>query len=90
MQCTPHNGKNRNKENKLAEKDIVEVIGVITEAHRGGLFSVDIEMGDQQNAIVARPAGKIRKFGIRLVVGDSVRVELSPYDLTKGRIIYRI
>jgi translation initiation factor IF-1 len=71
-------------------KDVVEATGTIMEAHRGGLFNVDVEIGDTILNVTARPSGKMRKYGIKLVVGDSVKIEVSPYDLTKGRITYRV
>jgi len=71
-------------------KDVIETVGVITEAHRGGIFNVDAEFGQNIQSITARTSGKMKKFGIKLVVGDKVKLEVSPYDLTKGRITYRI
>lgn len=71
-------------------KDVIEMVGVVTEAHKGGLFRVEIEMGESVRAILARPSGKMKKFNIKLAVGDEVKVEMSPYDLDKGRITYRV
>lgn len=53
-----------------------------------GIFQVELEPSGQ--TVVCTPAGKIRKNKIHLVVGDKVRVELSPYDMTKGRIMFRL
>lgn len=67
-------------------KEVIELTGTIVEALPGTQFRVELENGHQ---IIAHVAGKMRKHYIRLVPGDSVTVELTPYDLTKGRITYR-
>jgi translation initiation factor IF-1 len=67
-------------------KEVIELDGVITEALPGTQFRVELENGHK---IIAHVAGKMRKYYIRLVPGDTVKVELTPYDLTKGRITYR-
>jgi translation initiation factor IF-1 len=61
--------------------------GEVIEALRGGMYRVALTGG--RHEVLAYTAGKMRKFRIRIVVGDEVRVELSPYDLTRGRIVYR-
>ncbi len=68
------------------EKEVIELSGVITETLPGTQFRVELQNGHQ---IIAHVAGKMRKHYIRIVPGDSVTVELTPYDLTKGRITYR-
>lgn len=67
-------------------KEVIELSGKIIEALPGTRFRVELENGHQ---IIAHVAGKMRKYYIRLVPGDTVKVELTPYDLTKGRITYR-
>lgn len=67
-------------------KEVIELMGVVIEALPGTQFRVELENGHQ---IIAHVAGKMRKHYIRLVPGDSVTVELTPYDLSKGRITYR-
>lgn len=67
-------------------KEVIELAGVITETLPGTQFRVRLENGHE---IIAHVAGKMRKHYIRIVPGDSVTVELTPYDLTKGRITYR-
>lgn len=67
-------------------KEVIELAGTVVEALPGAQFRVELENGHQ---IIAHVAGKMRKHYIRLVPGDSVTVELTPYDLTKGRITYR-
>jgi translation initiation factor IF-1 len=69
-----------------SNKEVIELTGTITETLPGTQFRVELENGPQ---IIAHVAGKMRKHYIRIVPGDSVTVELTPYDLTKGRITYR-
>jgi translation initiation factor IF-1 len=64
----------------------LEVEGVVTEALANTRFRVQLDSG---HSVIAHVAGRMRKNFIRIVPGDKVRVELSPYDLTKGRITYR-
>jgi translation initiation factor IF-1 len=64
----------------------LEVEGVVTEALANTRFRVRLESG---HTIIAHVAGRMRKHFIRIVPGDKVRIELSPYDLSKGRITYR-
>ena len=68
------------------EKEVIELVGTVVEALPGTQFRVELENG---HIIIAHVAGKMRKTYIRLVPGDRVKVELTPYDLTKGRITYR-
>lgn len=67
-------------------KEVIELAGVIIETLPGTQFIVELENGHR---IIAHVSGRMRKNYIRLVPGDSVTVELTPYDLTKGRITYR-
>ena len=67
-------------------KEVIELTGTIVEALPGTQFRVELENG---HIIIAHVAGRMRKHYIRLVPGDRVKVELTPYDLTKGRITYR-
>jgi translation initiation factor IF-1 len=69
------------------KEEKVEVTGEVIEALRSGNYRVALE--DGRHEVLAYTAGKMRKFRIRIVVGDQVRVELSPYDLTRGRIVFR-
>lgn len=68
-------------------KEVIKVTGTILEALPGAQFRVELENG---HSIIAHVAGKMRKHYIRLVPGDKVEVELTPYDLTKGRISFRL
>lgn len=67
-------------------KEVIELSGKILETLPSARFKVELENGHE---IIAHVAGKMRKHYIRIVPGDSVTVELTPYDLTKGRITYR-
>lgn len=69
-----------------AHKEVIELAGTVTEALPGTQFRVKLDNGHE---IIAHIAGKMRRHYIRLVPGDAVTVELTPYDLTKGRITYR-
>lgn len=75
------NGINRKKNNKL-----VDILGIVTHNLSNGKFRIKLENGVQ---VIGHLSGKIRQNRIKIVVGDKVTVELSPYDLTKGRIVFR-
>jgi translation initiation factor IF-1 len=69
------------------KEEKIEVNGEVVEALRSGNYRVLLENGGHE--VLAYTAGRMRKYRIRIVTGDMVRVELSPYDLTRGRIVYR-
>ncbi len=70
----------------MAKEDVIEVDGTVSEALPNGMFRVEIKPG---HCILAYISGKMRVHFIRILPGDRVKVELSPYDLTRGRIVYR-
>ncbi len=70
----------------MANKDTIELDGKVTEVLPGGKYKVELENG---HTVVAHVSGKIRLNYIRILVGDTVTIELSPYDLKHGRIIFR-
>ncbi len=70
----------------MAKEELLQMQGVVTEVMPDSRFLVKLENG---HTLVAYTAGKMRKHFIRIIVGDKVTVELSPYDLTKGRINFR-
>ena len=70
----------------MKDKDVIELEGVVVEALPNALFRVKLETGQ---IILAHVSGKIRRNFIRILQGDKVKVELSPYDLTRGRITFR-
>lgn len=71
----------------MPKRDIIEVEGTVVEALPNAMFLVKLNDGDHQ--VMATLAGKIRMNFVRIVAGDKVRLELSPYDLTRGRIVWR-
>jgi translation initiation factor IF-1 len=70
----------------MAKEEVLTFEGMIDEILPDGRFRVELENGHR---LIAYTAGRMRRFRIRSVVGDAVRVEMTPYDLTKGRIVYR-
>lgn len=72
----------------MARSDMIEVEGVIVEPRSNGFFTVKLTL-DNEPEVIAHLGGKLRRHFIRVVSGDRVTVELSPYDLTRGRIVYR-
>ncbi|MPW25003.1 translation initiation factor IF-1 [Alkalibaculum sp. M08DMB] len=70
----------------MAKQDVIEVEGTVLEAMPNTVFQVELESGHK---ILAHISGKLRMNYIRILPGDKVIVELSPYDLTRGRIVWR-
>ena len=70
----------------MAKEDVIEMEGVVKETRPNTMFRVELENG---HVVTAHISGKMRKHYIRILTGDKVRVELTPYDLSKGRITYR-
>lgn len=70
----------------MAKDDVIEVEGTVIETLPNAMFKVELENGHE---ILAHVSGKIRMNYIRILPGDKVTLELSPYDLTRGRITYR-
>lgn len=82
------NAQRAQKQRQTPEsKEVIKLTGVVVEALPGAKFNVELENG---HIILGHVAGKMRKHYIRLVPGDKVEVELTPYDLTKGRITFRL
>ncbi len=70
----------------MSKEDVIEMSGVIIETLPNTMFRVELEKG---HVVTAHISGKMRKNYIRILTGDKVKVELTPYDLTKGRITFR-
>ena len=70
----------------MAKEDLIEFTGEVTELLPNATFRVKLENGHE---VIAHTSGRMRKNRIRVLAGDSVTVEMTPYDLTKGRIIFR-
>jgi translation initiation factor IF-1 len=73
-------------ETRQAKADAIEVTGTVVEPLPNAMFRVELENG---HIVLAHISGKMRKHFIRILRGDKVTVELSPYDLTRGRVVYR-
>lgn len=69
-----------------ADKDVIELEGTITERLPNSMYRVHLDTGQE---ILTYVSGKMRKHYIKIVPGDRVKVELSPYDLSRGRIVFR-
>lgn len=70
----------------MSKEDMIEQRGKVVEALPNAMFTVELENGHE---LLAHISGKIRKNNIRILPGDTVDVEMSPYDLSRGRIVYR-
>ena len=70
----------------MAKEELIELSGIVTELLPNAMFRVKLE---NDHEIVAHASGKMRKHRIRVLAGDKVTVEMTPYDLTKGRITFR-
>ena len=75
----------KNRKGK-SSKQKIEMLGTVEEALKGTQFMVKLDNGHE---VLAYLCGKMRRYYIRILLGDRVKVELSPYDLTRGRIVYR-
>ena len=71
---------------KPSNKDVIEVEGTVSEALPNAMFKVELQNGHK---VLAHVSGKMRMHFIRILPGDRVTLEISPYDLSKGRIVYR-
>ena len=71
----------------MSKEDVIEVEGVVKEALPNAMFRVELDNG---HVVLAHVSGKMRMHFIRILPGDRVKMELSPYDLTRGRITFRV
>ena len=71
----------------MAKEEAMKMTGKVTEVLGNAMFRVKLE--NSEHLVTAYVGGKMRKFDIKIIAGDRVQLEMSPYDLTKGRIIYR-
>ena len=79
-------GKKRPLEEQKVKKDVIEAVGTVQEALPNAMFRVKLENG---HVVLGHISGKMRMHYIRILPGDRVQVELTPYDLSRGRITYR-
>jgi translation initiation factor IF-1 len=70
----------------LAKDNVIEMSGVVDEVLPNAMFRIVLENGHK---IIATIGGRLRQNNIRILLGDSVNIEMSPYDLTRGRVVYR-
>jgi translation initiation factor IF-1 len=75
-----------NRRGPMAKEDVIEMDGIVIETLPNTMFRVELENG---HVVTAHISGRMRKHYIRILTGDKVKVELTPYDLSKGRITYR-
>lgn len=78
--------RNPNNTFTMSKDDVIQMEGTVTETLPNTVFRVQLENG---HTVTAHISGKMRKHYIRILTGDKVTVELTPYDLSKGRIVYR-
>ena len=71
----------------MEKQDLIRMEGTVSECLPNAMFRVDLPNGFH---VLAHISGKIRRYSIKILLGDKVKVELSPYDLTRGRITYRL
>jgi translation initiation factor IF-1 len=72
----------------MAKDDIIELVGMVEEVLPGNMFRVKVE--GNQHVILCYMGGKLKQHKIKVILGDKVKMEISPYDLTRGRITYRM
>jgi len=72
----------------MAKDDIIELVGLVEEVLPGNMFRVKVE--SNQHIILCYMGGKLKQHKIKVILGDKVKMEVSPYDLTRGRITYRM
>ena len=71
----------------MAKEQAIQVEGVIKETLPNAMFRVEVEIGDDKHEVLAHVSGKMRMHFIKILPGDIVKLEISPYDLTRGRIV---
>jgi translation initiation factor IF-1 len=72
----------------MAKDDIIELTGEVEEVLPGNMFRVKV--ANMPNPLLCYMGGKLKQHNIRIILGDNVKIEVSPYDLTKGRVTYRL
>ncbi len=73
----------------MAKEKAIQVTGIIKETLPNAMFRVEIEIGGNKHEVLAHVSGKMRMHFIKILPGDTVTLEISPYDLSRGRIVYR-
>ena len=78
----------QNRKSPVATEDTIELEGVVTSALPNAMFRVEADLEGAKHKILAHVSGKMRKYFIRILPGDIVRVDLSPFDMSRGHIFY--
>ncbi len=86
MRRRPRHYRKQRERTESPKEDAIEVMGTVIEPLPNAMFKVEL---DNKHQVLTHISGKMRKNFIRILAGDRVAVELSPYDLTRGRIVYR-
>ncbi|HIF29128.1 MAG TPA: translation initiation factor IF-1 [Candidatus Marinimicrobia bacterium] len=73
----------------MAKEKPITIDGVITETLPSAMFRVEVEIGGEKHEVLAHVSGKMRMYYIKILPGDVVTLEISPYNLNRGRIVYR-
>ncbi|MAG21575.1 MAG: translation initiation factor IF-1 [Candidatus Marinimicrobia bacterium] len=73
----------------MAKEQPITIDGIIKEALPSAMFRVEVEIGGKTHEVLTHVSGKMRKYFIKILPGDVVTLEISPYDLSRGRIVYR-
>jgi len=73
----------------MPKDDVIEVEAVVKQSLPNAMFRLELTLGEKKHEIIGHISGKMRRHYIRITPGDIVLVQLSPYDLSKGRIVYR-
>ena len=73
----------------MPKDDVIEVEATVKAALPNAMFRLEVELGDKTHEVLGHISGKMRRHYIRITPGDRVLVQLSPYDLSRGRIVYR-
>ena len=73
----------------MAKEQPIVIEGIIKESLPNAMFRVEVEIGEDLHEVLAHVSGKMRMHFIKILPGDSVTLEISPYDLSRGRIVYR-
>ncbi len=73
----------------MAKTESIQIQARVTKALPNAMFRVEAEIGDEKHEVLCTIAGKMRKFRIRILVGDRVTLDVTPYDLSRGRIVRR-
>jgi translation initiation factor IF-1 len=72
----------------MSKEDMIEMTGMVNDVLPGNMFKVQVE--NTEHVLVCYLGGKLKQHKIRVIQGDKVKIEVSPYDLNKGRVIYRL